>query len=107
EVLPENRPMLRVLTDAGYQLSRQFADGVVHLTFPIEPTPESEPAARAREYPAEAASMARLLTPRSVVVYGVRRAGDGAGAALLRNIVSGGYTGSVSVVHPSLSTMDD
>ncbi|MBX6750914.1 MAG: GNAT family N-acetyltransferase, partial [Micromonosporaceae bacterium] len=90
EVLPENRPMLRVLTDAGYQVSRQFADGVVHLTFPIEPTRRSEQVARDREQPAEAASMARLLTPRSVAVYGVKRDGTGAGAALLRHIVEGG-----------------
>jgi Acyl-CoA synthetase (NDP forming) len=102
EVLPENRPMLRVLTDAGYQVSRQFADGVVHLTFPIEPTRRSEQAARAREQPAEAASMARLLTPRSVAVYGVKRDGTGAGATLLRNIVNGGFTGTVSVVHPAV-----
>jgi acyl-CoA synthetase (NDP forming)/GNAT superfamily N-acetyltransferase len=106
EVLPENRPMLRVLADAGYQVSREFADGVVHLTFPIEPTVESELVARAREHPAEAASMARLLTPRSVVVYGVRRSGTGAGATLLGNIVSGGYQGTVSVVHPAASTVE-
>jgi len=102
EVLPENRPMLRVFADAGYQVSRQFADGVVHLTFPIEPTPRSEQAARAREQPAEAASMARLLTPRSVAVYGVKRDGTGAGAALLRHIVAGGFTGTVSVIHPAM-----
>lgn len=46
--------------------------------------------------------MARLLTPRSVVVYGVKRDGTGAGAALLRGIVEGGYTGAISVVHPSV-----
>ena len=33
--------MLRVFSDFGYQVQRRYADGVVHLTFPIEPTPES------------------------------------------------------------------
>ena len=41
EVLPENRTMLRVFADAGYQVSREFADGVVHLKFPIAPTERS------------------------------------------------------------------
>ena len=38
EVLPQNRTMLRVFSDAGFQVSREYADGVVHLTFPIAPT---------------------------------------------------------------------
>ncbi len=38
EVLPENGTMLRVFGDAGFQVSREYADGVVHLTFPIAST---------------------------------------------------------------------
>ena len=41
EVLPENGGMLRVFTDVGYQVQRQYADGVVHLSFPIAPTEQS------------------------------------------------------------------
>jgi len=101
EVLPQNRPMMRVLFDAGYQVSRQWDEGVVHLTFPIEPTTSSEQVQRSREAHPEAASIARLLTPSSVLVYGVRHDGTGVGASLLRHIRTGGYTGSVGVVHPS------
>lgn len=109
EVLPANRPMIKVLMDAGYHVSRAFDEGVVHLAFPIEPTPLSRQRSRSREQHPEAASIARLLTPQSVAVYGVRRDGTGQGATLVRIIVDGGYTGSVSVVHPSLagpSTME-
>ena len=102
EVLPVNRPMIKVLMDAGYQVSRAFDEGVVHLTFPIEPTPLSRERSQAREQHPEAASIARLLTPASVAVYGVRRDGTGQGATLVRNIVDGGFTGAVSVVHPAL-----
>ena len=35
------RAMLRVFADAGYQVERQYADGVVHLSFPIAPTERS------------------------------------------------------------------
>ncbi|HEY7222937.1 MAG TPA: GNAT family N-acetyltransferase [Micromonosporaceae bacterium] len=101
EVLPANRPMLKVLFEAGYQISREWAEGVVHLTFPIEPTPASESIARDRERHPEAASIARLLRPGSVVVYGVRRDGTGVGASLVHTIASGGFTGSLSVVHPT------
>jgi acyl-CoA synthetase (NDP forming)/GNAT superfamily N-acetyltransferase len=107
EVLPMNRPMIKVLTDAGYHVTREFDEGIVHLTFPIEPTAASETRSRDREQHPEAASVARLLRPASVVIYGVRRDGTGAGAHLLRHVVAGGYTGAVSVVHPAMSTVDD
>ncbi|MDT4986793.1 MAG: hypothetical protein QOI74_887, partial [Micromonosporaceae bacterium] len=40
EVLPVNTAMLRILADAGYSIEREYANGVVHLSFPIAPTPE-------------------------------------------------------------------
>src|SRR5689334_23696591 len=42
EVLPGNRRMVGVFTDAGYEARRSYGDGVVTLTFPIEPTELSE-----------------------------------------------------------------
>jgi RimJ/RimL family protein N-acetyltransferase len=36
EVLPDNRPMLHVFADAGYRVTSEFADGVVHVAFPID-----------------------------------------------------------------------
>jgi len=100
EVLPANRPMLRVFAEAGYQISREWGDGVVHLTFPIEPTAAVEERQRARESGPEAASIARLLTPSSVAVYGVRRDGTGGGATVVRHLLGAGFTGRVSAIHP-------
>jgi acyl-CoA synthetase (NDP forming)/GNAT superfamily N-acetyltransferase len=105
EVLPQNGPMLRVFADAGYQVSREYADGVVHLTFPIAPTMRSIEVQRDREQRTEAASIARLLAPGSVAVYGVRRNGTGAGAALLRHVLDGGFAGPVYPIHPTASTL--
>jgi acyl-CoA synthetase (NDP forming)/GNAT superfamily N-acetyltransferase len=82
EVLPENGPMLRVFADAGYQVNRSYADGVVHLTFPIAPTDRSREVQAFRERRTEARSVARLLKPRAVAVYGVSRSGSGVGSAL-------------------------
>jgi acyl-CoA synthetase (NDP forming)/GNAT superfamily N-acetyltransferase len=97
EVLPANSGMLRVFADAGYQIRREYADGVVHLEFPIGPTERSLAVQHRREQSTEAASIARLLAPASVAVYGARRDGTGVGAAVLRNLAS--FAGTVHEVH--------
>ncbi len=101
EVLPVNSGMLRVFADAGYQIQRQYADGVVHLEFPIGQTEQSLAVQHRREQFTEAASIARLLSPRSVAVYGARRDGTGVGAAILRNLAS--FGGTVHDVHSGQS----
>lgn len=105
EVLPANGAMLRVFADFGYQLRRQFADGVVHLSFPIAPTEATLAVQRGREQRTEARSIARLLTPRGVAVYGASATGQGVGAALLGNLRDGGFTGAIVPVHPSATTV--
>ncbi|MFI9330887.1 GNAT family N-acetyltransferase [Kitasatospora sp. NPDC052868] len=89
EVLPENRKMVKVFTDAGYTQHRSFADGVVHLEFDLEPTAASLAVMRAREHRAEARSVQRLLTPRSVAVLGVSRNPQTVGRAILRDLLGG------------------
>jgi acyl-CoA synthetase (NDP forming)/RimJ/RimL family protein N-acetyltransferase len=106
EVLPINSTMLRVFADAGYSVERTYADGVVHLSFPIAPTPQSMKVQWSREQRSEAASIARLLTPGSVAVYGVSSRGVGVGAALLRHLRTGGFAGEIVPVHPSAATVD-
>ncbi|MGW3045215.1 bifunctional acetate--CoA ligase family protein/GNAT family N-acetyltransferase [Kitasatospora sp. NPDC001159] len=87
EVLPENRKMVKVFTDAGYTQRRSFADGVVHLEFDLEQTDRSLAVMRAREHRAEARSVQRLLTPRSVAVVGVSRNPQTVGRAILRDLL--------------------
>src|SRR3954447_5990743 len=101
EVLPQNAGMLRVFSDFGYQVQRQYADGVVHLSFPIAPTEKSREVQESREQRTEARSIARLLSPRGVAVYGATASGQGIGAAVLGHLRDGGYTGAVVPVHPS------
>ncbi|MET7399842.1 GNAT family N-acetyltransferase [Dactylosporangium sp. NPDC005572] len=101
DVLPINQAMLRVFMAAGFRIERQFADGVVHLWFPIAATPDSMRVQRSREQQAEARSLARLLNPRAVAVYGARSDGTGIGAALLAHLKGAGFTGEIIPVHPS------
>ncbi|MFI6088865.1 GNAT family N-acetyltransferase [Streptomyces sp. NPDC051218] len=99
EVLPANTKMIKVFTDAGYQQKRSFEDGVVRLEFDLEPTDRSLAVQRAREQRAEARSVQRLLTPKSVAVIGVGRTQGGVGRSVLRNLREAGFTGRLYAVN--------
>ncbi|MFE9956724.1 GNAT family N-acetyltransferase [Micromonospora sp. NPDC005299] len=105
EVLPANGTMLRVFSDFGYQVQRQYADGVVHLNFPIAPTEATLEVQRGREHRTEARSITRLLAPRGIAVYGASTTGQGVGAALLGHLRDGGFTGAIVPVHPTAATV--
>jgi acetyl coenzyme A synthetase (ADP forming)-like protein len=47
--------------------------------------------------------VARLLRPRSVAVIGAGRRPGGVGHAVLRNLVEGGFTGTLHPIHPEAS----
>ncbi|GGN36230.1 hypothetical protein GCM10012285_09800 [Streptomyces kronopolitis] len=99
EVLPANSKMIKVFTDAGYTQKRTFEDGVVRLEFDLEPTEQSMAVMRGREQRAEARSVQRLLTPRSVAVIGTGRATGGVGRTALRSLLDSGFTGRVHAVN--------
>lgn len=105
EVLPENRKMAKVFTDAGYTQRRSFADGVLHFELDLEPTEQSLAVMRSREHRAEARSMQRLLAPASVAVVGAGRRTGSVGRTLLRNLLAAGFTGDLYAVnrHPDLA----
>ncbi len=79
EVLPQNGRMIAVFREAGYEVRQRTEDGVVQVTFDIDPTDRSVAVAADREHRAEARSMRALLTARSVVVVGP---GPGSGREL-------------------------
>jgi acyl-CoA synthetase (NDP forming)/RimJ/RimL family protein N-acetyltransferase len=103
DVLPDNLRMARVFTDAGYQPSRSYEEDSVHFVFPIEPTTASLAVMQSREHHAEARSVARLLSPRSVAVVGASRHPGGVGHTVLVNLLRSGFEGPVYPVHPQVS----
>jgi acyl-CoA synthetase (NDP forming)/GNAT superfamily N-acetyltransferase len=100
EVLPENRKMLMVFSDAGYDVKRHFDDGVVSLEFNIDPTEKSRAVMESREHRAEARSIQELLAPSSVAVIGASRKCGTVGYQLLEHIIEGGFTGPVYAINP-------
>lgn len=100
EVLPENRKMLAVFQDSGFEVARRFEDGVVAVEFPIDPTARWRAVMEAREHRAEARSLAEIVRPSSVAVVGASRHQGAVGNTVLRHLIESGYTGQVHVVNP-------
>lgn len=100
EVLPENGRMIRTFRAAGYRVAVGFAQGLMRFEFPIAPTGHSVEVMRSREHRAESRSMGRFFVPRAVVVVGASPRCGSIGWRLVHNLVMGGFTGRVYVVHP-------
>ncbi len=112
ETLSENAAMLRVFADAGLQVQRSLVDGVYDLTFPL-PVDEADAAlgtyrdtVAVRERSADVASMQHMLRPASVAVIGASRRPGSVGRVILRNIITGGFSGPVYPVNPSAAELE-
>lgn len=99
--LPQNSRMLAVFRDAGYEVTSQFEQGTIEVSFSIGATKASLAAQQARSTAVEAQSIARLLTPSSIAVIGASRQPATIGHEILRNLVGGGFTGPVYPVNPN------
>ncbi|MFC6706433.1 GNAT family N-acetyltransferase [Flexivirga alba] len=99
DVLPQNHKMMSVFTDAGFAVQRRFDDGVMALSFRIEPTEQSQAVRAAREQRAEARSMRSLLAPSSIAVVGVGARPTGVGRGVFEHLQAGGFTGALYAVN--------
>ncbi len=94
ETLTENRSMIQVFIRAGYEVKPELEDGFIVVDFPIEASTTSREVMERRELRAEASSIRRLLTPRSVAVIGdvddLQR--------IAPNIVSARFTGQLHII---------
>ncbi|NUR98743.1 MAG: GNAT family N-acetyltransferase, partial [Kribbellaceae bacterium] len=100
DTLGENAKMLRVLADSGFEQVRKLDSGVVELVLDTAYHPVTLERMADRERAAENRSLQRLFAPRTVAVIGAGRTPGGIGHEVLRNIVNGGFTGSVYAVNP-------
>ncbi|CAN5419612.1 bifunctional GNAT family N-acetyltransferase/acetate--CoA ligase family protein [soil metagenome] len=98
DVLPQNRKMLGVFRDAGYEVSHEYDDGLIVVSFDIEPTDRSRAVRLSREHRAESRSMRRVLRPESVAVVGVSDDDPSLGRAVHRHIQEANFAGALYAV---------
>jgi acetyl coenzyme A synthetase (ADP forming)-like protein len=99
-VLPENRQMMRLFRNSGYELTRTIDEGVFTVDFPVA---ESEGVLQAeweREKRSVAASILPLFFPRSIAVIGASTDPTSIGGRLFHNILYGGFNGPLYPVNP-------
>ncbi|CAN5609845.1 bifunctional GNAT family N-acetyltransferase/acetate--CoA ligase family protein [soil metagenome] len=98
-VLPQNRKMLGVFTQAGFTARSHFEEGVIEVELGIEPTPEALAAIEARAASAESRSVARILKPTSIAVVGASREAGTLGHQVFHQLVNRGFNGPVYPVN--------
>jgi acyl-CoA synthetase (NDP forming)/GNAT superfamily N-acetyltransferase len=112
DVLPDNYPVLRVLSDAGLAVRRKFGNGVVELSMPVPPNTALGEASTYldavahREKQADVASLEPLLNPSSVAVIGAGRRSGSVGRTILLNIRDAGFAGALYAVSPRGGDID-
>ncbi len=100
DVLPQNRKMIGVFEDAGFEVTHRFDDGVIAVSFQIEPTERSTAVMLSREHRAESVSVRAVLHPESVAVVGASRRSNSVGHRVLEHLEEGGFTGRIHAVNP-------
>ncbi len=102
--LPSNRRMLGVFAAAGYDVASRLDEGVVEVSFDIDPTGDSLAAMDRRERAAESASVRPMLAPASVAVVGAGRHTGTLGADVVANLVANGFAGSLAAVNRNVGS---
>jgi acetyl coenzyme A synthetase (ADP forming)-like protein len=99
EVLAENRAMLSVFTDAGFDVVRELEHGEFEVSFPISSTETFQTRVEERDHVAVAASLRPFFEPRSVAVIGASRRRGSIGGELFRNVLEADFDGAAYPVN--------
>lgn len=106
ETMSENRKMLDVFLCSGFNVTSSSAEGVVHVSFPIESTDTYAEAAAERSQKAAYASMKSIFEPKSIAVVGASRRPGQLGTSILDNLKATGFTGALYAVNPKATEID-
>jgi acetyl coenzyme A synthetase (ADP forming)-like protein len=99
EVMPENRNMLIVFRDAGFDIVRELDGGSVEVRFPIAPTEGYRDRVAERDHIAVRASLRPFFDPVCVAVIGASSRRGSIGGELFRNILTADFTGAAYPVN--------
>jgi acetyl coenzyme A synthetase (ADP forming)-like protein len=99
DVLSTNNRMLGVFSRSGFVVAQSTESGVVRVWFAIEETEQFLSKSLYREKLAAAASISRLLNPKSVAIIGASHDTGKIGGAILSNLKRG-FTGGIYPINP-------
>jgi acetate---CoA ligase (ADP-forming) len=105
ETLPSNIAMRGVFRSSGLAVTSHFEGGITDVLLPLADGAAMELIADERDRTATAASMHTILAPSSVVVIGAGASSDAAANTIVRNLRSS-FHGSIFVVHPTMSNIE-
>lgn len=106
EMLFENKKMIHVFKDSGFETRQAMEGGTVHVRFPLAAPEALRERVSVRERVAVVNSLLPLLQAGSVAVLGASRESGSLGTVLLRNILQGGYKGNVYAINPKADEIE-
>ena len=105
-VLGENRRMMDVFLESGFEVSQVLEHGVFHVSLLLEPTEEFTERSAERSQKAAAASMRPFFEPKVIAVIGASRDPGRIGSVTLRKLKETGFTGTLIPVHPEAGVLE-
>lgn len=105
DVMTYNRGMLGMLQGLGFHLSRTFEGGEVEVEVELRHDPTYVATADARMHVAASRSLEPIFRPRAVAVVGASRHPGTLGHEIFRNLLVGGFGGSVYPVNSAVTAV--
>ncbi len=99
EVMEGNSAMLRVFTDAGFEITRTSAGGETEVRLVLEATDLYRARVDERDHIGVAASLRSFFSPACVAVVGASARRGTIGSELFRNILRGDFAGAAYPVN--------
>jgi predicted CoA-binding protein len=103
--MAENKPMLDVFRNSGFELHTKVTDGYVEINLSVIPSAASVSRAELRDRISTTVSLRSFFQPRSVAVIGASRNPNNIGGRLLNALVTNGFQGSIYPINPNASTI--
>jgi acyl-CoA synthetase (NDP forming)/GNAT superfamily N-acetyltransferase len=107
DTLPDNYRMINVFRSAGFDEHALLDSGVIRVTLELESRPEYLERVEEREWTAAVRSIERILRPSAIAVIHESSAASSVGQNLVRNLLAGGFTGTVHQVCPRAGSLGE
>ena len=105
-VMTGNRKMIGTFRDSGFPVEVCTRPGELQVTFPTTLSEDGRRRFEERERTAAVAAVECVLRPRSVAIVGASQRPGSIGAAVMANLVGGGFNGPIFPINPHASTIE-